>query len=327
MTAAAVSAPGDLPVIAGGAGRDAVPVFATLGPGAMVTAMNDTLFLGIDGGGSGCRARLADGAGRMLGEGSAGAANPRFGFEAATTAIVEAAQAAAAAAGLPVEALGQMRAGLGLAGVGQRRDRERLLGWCHPFAAMALETDAHIACLGAHGGGDGAVLVVGTGSCGVALAGGREHRVGGWGFPISDQGSGAWLGLEALRQALWAQDGIAPATGLTRAVMAQFGGDPERAVAWLDRAVPRDYAALAPLVLDHGGQGDAVAMALLAQAGADLARLLAALRRIGAPRLALLGGLAGPLRPWLPEDARAGLDPPLGDALDGALCLARRTLD
>ncbi len=283
----------------------------------------DPLYLGIDGGATGCRARLADGAGRVLAEATGGPANPRHGLEAACGHLVEVARRTLAAAFLPDPVLGRLRAGLGLAGVGQPADRARLLAWDHPFAGLALATDAEAACLGAHAGGDGAVLVLGTGSCGMARVGGRWHRVGGWGFPVSDPASGAWLGLEAIRLALAAHDGLAGPGPLAGAVLARFGGAPEAVVGWLDGAGPRDYAGLAPLVLDHAAAGDGAAVDLVRRAAADAAAMLAALRATGAPRLALLGGLAGPLGPWLPEAARRSLDAPLGDALDGALRLAR----
>ncbi|NBC34270.1 MAG: N-acetylglucosamine kinase [Alphaproteobacteria bacterium] len=282
-------------------------------------------FLGVDGGGSGCRARLTDRAGIVLGEGRGGPANPRIDLNGAMAAIIEAADAALAAAGLPGTTRARVHAGLGLAGVGQQREFERLLARPHPFAGRALATDAHVACLGAHGGGDGAVLVVGTGSCGHALTGGRRVRIGGWGFPVSDQGSGAWLGLEALRAALQAHDGLIDMPPLTAAVMARFDDDPEQVVAWLDEARPRDYAGLAPLVIDHAAAGDPLAVGLMRQAAADVAGMAGRLLGLGVPRLCLLGGLAPALAPWLPRDLRDRLSEPLGDALDGALMLARQS--
>lgn len=287
----------------------------------------DDYFLGVDGGGSGCRARLTDLAGTVLGEGSGGPANPRIDLERAMAGIAEAAGAALAAAGLSETALASVHAGLGLAGVGQRREFERLLARPHPFASRVLATDAHMACLGAHNGGDGAVLVVGTGSCGQALIRGRAVRIGGWGFPVSDQGSGAWLGLEALRAALLAHDALIDSPPLTAAVMARFDDDPEKVVAWLDEARPRDYAALAPLVVDHAAAGDPLAVGLMRQAAADLAGMAGRLLALGAPRLCLLGGLAPASTPWLPRDIRDRLSEPLGDALDGALMLARKGRD
>ena len=62
-------------------------------------------------------------------------------------------------------------------------------------------------------------MIIGTGSIGFAVVKGREVRVGGYGFPISDEGSGADLGLHAIRLALRAGDGRALATSFTREVM------------------------------------------------------------------------------------------------------------
>jgi glucosamine kinase len=91
----------------------------------------------------------------------------------------------------------------------------------------------------------------------------------------------------------------------------------------MDRAASRDYAELAPLVLEAAGAGDALAAGLLDQAGAEASRMIAALRAAGAERVCLMGGLAATLVPHLTEAARATLVQPMGDALDGALLLAR----
>ncbi len=194
--------------------------------------MNDPLFLGIDGGATKCRARIVDAEGRTLGEGHAGTANPRYGLQAAFDEILSATGGAIAGAGLPDSAIATLHAGLGLAGTGQRQDREAVMAHPHPFASVSLETDAHVACLGAYSGGDGAILILGTGSCGWSIVGGKPHRVGGLGFPIADHGSGAWLGLSTIRRALLAHDGVEPETPLSKAVMARFDDDTDAAVAW-----------------------------------------------------------------------------------------------
>jgi len=287
--------------------------------------MTGALYLGIDGGATRCRARLCDAEGRVLGTGEAGPANPRLDFDGAIAAIRQAAHAALAAAGLPNgtdEALAGLRAGLGLAGVGQTKDRKAFAAWRHPFAAMAFATDAHTALLGAHAGADGAILILGTGSCGLAQIAGREIRMGGWGFMVSDAASGAWIGHQAVRRALDGHDGVRPHTAFTQAVMARFDHNPERVVAWSETARPADYGTFAPLVLEHAT--DPAARPILAQAVADAATVIEALLAAGAPRLSLLGGMAEPLRPHLPPDLASRLSPPLGNALDGAMVLARR---
>ena len=289
--------------------------------------MSEPLILGVDGGATTCRARIVDAGGRVLGEGEGGTANPYRGLEPAIAEILAATRKALAAAGLPDQAIGTLHAGLGLAGVGQRREYESVLTHPLPFASLALATDAHTACLGAHGGRDGAILILGTGSCGWAIVDGEAHRFGGLGFPISDHGSGATLGLSTIRRALLAHDGIEPTTPLTKAVMARFDDDTDAAVAWQRDAQPRDYAALAPLVIEHAAAGDGVAVALM-QGAADEATLLAdALLATGTASLALMGGLAPHIRPWLPTRIQDSMVEPAGDALDGAILLARQSLE
>ena len=288
------------------------------------TALISSLFIGIDGGGTGTRARIADGEGRVLGAGTAAPAAVRLGIDHALAAVQDAARAAAADAGLPADAIADMHAVVGVAGIGRRLGAiEKLKARSHPFRTVQYESDATIACLGAHGGRDGGIVIIGTGSVGLALLNGGEIRAGGYGFPISDEGSGADLGLRAIRLALRAHDGRIRATKLTREVMARFGDDPFEAVAWADRATATDYAELAPLIMDHAESGDHVARHVLKYAAQEIDGLARRLLARGAPRIALLGGLAERMVPFLAADVRERLVPSEGDALDGALALAR----
>ncbi len=279
------------------------------------------LYLGIDGGGTSCRARLCDTQGKVLGEGAAGSANPRLGLEYAYGNILAATQAALAAAGLPDSVLANTYAGFGLAGTAQQKERDLVLNHPHPFAGLALLTDAHTACLGAFAGNDGAILIMGTGSCGVAYVNQEFQVIGGWGFPVSDTGSGASLGLMTLRHSLLAFEGMAEASPLTQAVMLHFKQQQESVVAWMDAAKPRDYAAFVPQVFEFATREDAVANQLLWQLGEDAAVMIRRLKTLGAPAVSLMGGLSDAIRPWLPHDIKACLQAPQGDALDGAIRL------
>jgi glucosamine kinase len=282
----------------------------------------ERLFLGIDGGGTRCRARLADAAGNVLGEGEAGPANIRQGLEECFRAVRDATGQCVAQAGLPGDP--PIVACLALAGASEPAEAAAARGYSgHGFRRMLVTTDAHAACVGAHRGEDGGVIVVGTGSIGWAIVGGRQHRVGGWALPVSDEGSGAWLGCEALRRTLWAHDGRAAWTPLLRAISEQLGSDPSAIVRWTGSARPRDFAALAPLVVEHAHRSDAEARALMRLAARHVDALAARLAAHGASRLALAGGLARSLEPWLSSKTRKSLVAPAGDALDGALRLAR----
>jgi glucosamine kinase len=282
------------------------------------------LFLGVDGGGTKCRARLADARGRTLGEGLGGPANIWRDAVQAMGSVREACRSAVRAAGLPDTALAQAHAGLGLAGAGQQSAVERFSALPHPFASMTVETDAYAAWLGAFGGADGGIVIVGTGSCGYAVVRGVATYVGGFGAEISDEGSGAAIGREAIRRALWAQDGRAPMSGLAAALLAQFPGGREPIIEWAKAAGPLDLARFAPLVFEHARAGDPLGRALLTEAATEIARIAERLLAVGAPALAMLGGLAEPLRPWLPEALAARLVAPRADAMEGAILLARR---
>jgi glucosamine kinase len=278
--------------------------------------------IGVDGGGTGCRARLVDGAGTVLGAGVAGPATVRQGVEAAFAAVLEACRQAAREAGWDVADLAKVAAGIGLAGIGRIGALAAIQALPHPFASIRFASDVETACLGAHSGRDGGIVIVGTGTSGLAVVGDRRVRVGGYGFPISDEGSGADLGLKAIRLSLRAGDGRAMPTALTRAVLARFNSEPAEAVAWMDRATATDYATFAPLVLRHADGGDPVGRRIVQEAADDIDQLVRTLVEAGAPRVALIGGLATPIEPWLAPDVRRRLAPLEGDAVDGALLLA-----
>lgn len=283
-----------------------------------------TIYLGVDGGGTGCRARFETEAGQVLGQGYSGPATTRIGIEAAWASLALAYAAAAREAGLGVGDLAAVHAGIGLAGIGRKGALAALQALPHPFARLAFDSDAMAACLGAHSGQDGAIVIAGTGSVGLGRVAGRDLRVGGYGFPISDEGSGADLGLNAVRMALRAHDGRQPGTALLHEVMQRFGGDPAEAVQWMDRAGATDYAALAPMVMRHADQGDAVARQIVQTAAVQIDALVRRLFDLGAPRVSLLGGLASPMEPWLSPDVRRRLKPADGDAVTGAIILAGR---
>lgn len=285
--------------------------------------MSEFLFLGIDGGGTKCRARLRDAEGNLLGEGSGGPSNIRLDPDLVWTSILTACREAINQAGLQESDLLRIRAGMGAAGAGQKSAVARLLSRQHPFSSFTVDTDAHTAWLGAFEGGEGAILIVGTGSCGYGVVDGQRRYVGGWGFEISDEGSGAAIGRDLLRRTIWAYDGRIPSTTLSDAVLADFSNDPEVLVDWVGKARPSDYACYAPLVLEHAHRRDGLALELVRHAADEMAQIATRLLDLGAPALCVFGGLAEPLRPWLPPPLQQLIVPPRADALDGAILLAK----
>lgn len=284
--------------------------------------MAETLYLGVDGGGTRCRARLETADGRVLGQGVSGPASMRFGIQAASASILGAAREALAQAGLTEDALANTYAGIGLAGTGHIGARQALESWRHPFAKAWFEGDGYLAWLGAFGGDEGGIVVCGTGSIGITYKG-ATIRVGGYGFPVSDEGSGAHIGLNAIRYSLRTLDGRAKATAFAQEILERFSSDPAVVIRWSETASPTDYAAFAAIVIKHSQAGEPAASNLLRDAAVHIAGLAEAVLARGAPRVALVGGLVEFIRPWIPQATAARITEPQADAMAGGIMLAK----
>jgi glucosamine kinase len=196
--------------------------------------------------------------------------------------------------------------------------------WQHPFKKMYLTTDLHIACLGAHSGVDGAVLIAGTGSCGYSFVNGKATIIGGHGFPFGDKGSGAWIGLEAVKAVLLASDNLGPQTYLSDLIGNHLNANGVMIVDKMGAAKSSDYAQLARLVFVAAELNDEVALKIV-RAGADYMSALAEqLWATGAARMALIGGLAAALTPWLAPSLAARLTDPISPPECGAVYFAQQ---
>lgn len=279
-------------------------------------------YVGIDGGGTSCRARIRDAQGFFIGEAKCSSANILLGVEVAMKSILNATTQAALQGGLSVNDFERFHIGLALAGGEQYSAWQEFMRLSHPFASLTLNTDAYGACLGAHNGDDGAIMIAGTGSCGIYLCNGQQYVVGGREFPISDQGSGAVMGLHLIQKTILSEDDIEPKTALTSHVMAHFGDDVDRIVEWSKRALPRDYAQFSPVIFELAEQGDVLAISLLKQTAADIEMFLVAMNKKGAHRICLMGGIAERIKMWLPPPVQNWIVDPKADAMEGALMMA-----
>lgn len=282
--------------------------------------MSSPYYLGIDGGGTRCRARLTDAQGKVLAQAEGGPANVFSAWDAAVGALDALIAQIADDAQLPAA---QMRIVAGLAGANVPSVQRRLADWRPRCAALRVVTDVEIACIGAHGGAPGAVFIVGTGSQGACWDGEGFTLLGGWGFALSDLGSGAVLGQRALRLALLAHEAVMPASPLTHRLMARFAQDAETLLLWSQRATTADWGSVAPEVFAAAQQGDVHGLTLVRQSAEEIALMAQPLLARQSGKLALMGGLAQPIEPYLPEALRRVLTAPQGDALSGALALAR----
>ena len=284
--------------------------------------------LGVDGGGTGTRVRLQARSGVTLGHGQAGPSALSQGVPQAWRHVQQAVAEAFAEAGLPTAAPMHCAIGLGLAGAGVPAQRAAFTQAAPAYALCVLENDGLTQLLGAHGGAPGIVVAAGTGSVAAALYGdGHTRQVGGWGFPVGDEGSGAWLGLQAMRRLHATLDGRAVAGALSQAVAAKAGSTAADLLAWCAEARAAQYAELAPLVFAVAQSGDAFAKAVLQAAANDLAVLVGTLQ-VGPAALPVVarGSVGERLAPLWPEALRQRLRPAFGDSADGAVWLVRRAL-
>ncbi|MGB8817684.1 MAG: BadF/BadG/BcrA/BcrD ATPase family protein [Rhizobiaceae bacterium] len=287
--------------------------------------MNKTIrfLVGVDGGGTSCRAALAKLDGTIIGQAKSGSSNITTNLEGAADSIMQAVHAAVAEARLEPEILAQSAAVLGLAGANVGDFAARLSRRL-PFASHAIESDATIALQGALADGDGAIAILGTGSAFLSRRGQTMRLIGGWGFQISDLGGGARLGRDALELAILAHDGVCERSPLTDELLAGFEGGPEGIVLFVQNAKPVDYGRHAPTVFRHLAAGDANAVRLIKAAAATVDAAFDALCKDGDDQIALLGGLAPFYPPWLAARHQARLAPARADALTGAVELAAR---
>ncbi|WP_232091790.1 BadF/BadG/BcrA/BcrD ATPase family protein [Acetobacter aceti] len=287
------------------------------------------LLLAIDAGATKTVLRIATPSGDVLAESRGGPANIATSVEQAAKSMEGALRSAIQTAGLTEDMLhnGEVKwiAAAGAAGaeVGGRPEKLKAL---FPYLTIFdVRTDAYTSCLGAHGGADGAIVAIGTGSVGYAICGDRNHRVGGWGFPQSDEGGGARIGLAAVRHMLAASDGRIRESDLSVAVrhyLQELGLDP---MTWSVGASATDFAALAPVVLRTAKNGCGAAARLLESAGKDIAGLLDALLKkdgFSEMKVVFTGGLATELLPWCPQAVRDKGVLCQGTSLDGAMKVA-----
>ncbi|SIS64151.1 BadF/BadG/BcrA/BcrD ATPase family protein [Phaeovulum vinaykumarii] len=269
------------------------------------------LALGVDGGGSGCRAVLADAAGRVLAEASAGPANIATDPVGARSAVAAAVRGVLG--GRPPE---DVVAVFGLAGA-NIPSAVRAFGEL-PFARSRIVWDALTAARGALADTDGIVAALGTGAVYVAQEGADLRALGGWGFALGDEGSAAWMGRAFCAGALRGLDGRQPLSPLEKALLAEFGGG-AGLVSLAANATPADYANLARRLLT--APDDPCALRLFDAAQVEIEAAIAHLQNRGETLPVVLTGGLGPYftrrlsRRWK-------IVSPQGTPLDGALSMA-----
>lgn len=290
--------------------------------------MSKHLFIGVDGGASKCVVRLEDEQGQLIGRETSGPATIRFSINQAWASIHAALNKILNSHGISLnDSHYKFHAGMGLAGCEIKEAYSAFLNQQHAFETLVVASDAKTACLGAHGGKDGAIIIVGTGLIGYQLEAGNVTRVGGFGFPHDDKGGGAWLGLKAIGLALQWYDKRVQSSGLAEAVYDYFHQDIDHLVTWANNASSTEFATLAALVIHQSKKGDTSAINLLkvsAKTVLHIGNTLCKAQQAVAPLpVALIGGIAPFLEPYLDVALRTRLRPSQLTPDQGAILLVK----
>ncbi|MGB3316742.1 MAG: BadF/BadG/BcrA/BcrD ATPase family protein [Albidovulum sp.] len=278
--------------------------------------------IGVDGGGTSCRVVLWVPGMEGLHEAVLGPANASTNFDAAVTTISDAIGTVAAKAGLSIRDLEDASAHFGLAGVMNAGISANVAAH-FTFRRLTVTDDRPTTIAGALGERDGTVAAIGTGSFVGRQVAGQVRGIGGWGFYIGDQASGAWLLRRCFEEVMLSVDGLTPATDLTRSILAAHGDDPGQIVQFSLTARPADYATLAREVVGAADRGDPLGLKLMEEGAAYIRAAMAALGWREGEDLCLVGGLGPAYGKWLDLPTLT----PKGTALDGALALAARAAE
>jgi len=231
-------------------------------------------YLGIDGGGSKTSCLLGDPA-SVLGAGRSSGSNPiRVGAEKAQEALADAIHQACGQAKIAPREI--TKTCVGVAGAARAETSELIRNILLGVVGGEIQVvgDMEIALAAASGTGPGVVVIAGTGSIAYGRnSSGRTARAGGWGFAISDEGSGQWIGRAAISTALRSED-EGNASKLLDAILQRWNlQGHEQLILKSNSMPPPDFATLMPVVQQSADGRDAAAQELLEEAGKVLAKI------------------------------------------------------
>jgi len=261
--------------------------------------VDQSYYIGVDGGGTHCRVQLEDEQGNVLSCAEAGSANIMTNAAVAMQSIINACEKAISDISKPISEiskpisaadkhdsaigerersaikLNQIHLAAGLAGANIPSALNEFLSLHHPFKSITVISDLHAACLGAHDGQSGALIICGTGSAATIFTGigtGSSTRTnshqfndkGGYGLSISDNASGGWLGLEAVKHSLLVFDELIPKSLLFTSVCDSLAvTNAHELVTKVSGFKGKEFGALSPCVVEAYEKGCPAAEGLI----------------------------------------------------------------
>ncbi len=282
---------------------------------------DDYFLLGVDAGATNCRVVIADPYGNILARASGGPANIANNYNEAKSNILSTTNQALQSLGKSETHYGELRAVLGVAG-NNLGDFGAVLHRDLPFENEVMN-DGAITLAGALRERLGVMAVLGTGSVFVGQSEDGFKTVGGWGFMMGDEGSGGKMGFHLFERTIYAEDGIVEHSDLTRAILGEFHGSLGHLVEAAKSMDPHEFGEYAPRILDAEARGDANAKAIIEDHVKMVEAQIDAVGFRADRAFCALGGLGPIFLPKLAQKYQDAYVEPYGNALDGAVYLAR----
>jgi glucosamine kinase len=231
-------------------------------------------FLGIDGGGTKTRCAVGDEKSVLATGTSTSCKVQRVGEACAHDALAAAIHEACVQAGVSPSQITRTCAGVTGAGRPEIANALRRLIGSVVSGDIEVVGDVDVAFEDAFGSGPGVLVIAGTGSIAYGRnAAGETARAGGWGHTVSDEGSGYWIGREAVKAALRQHDAQRCSALLSELMVALGLNEFDDFIVRINDDPPPDYAALFPVAQHSADEGDKVALAVLEHAAKELAHL------------------------------------------------------
>ena len=295
--------------------------------------MKKNIFIGVDGGATKTHVIVVDDGNNLLGEALGGPSVIRFDTSAAWQEILKTLDSALKTTSIRLDDEKYcFHAGMGITGCEIKESHEKFVNTKHPFHNLLVLQDSYTACIGAHGGQDGAIVIIGTGVVGIAQSNDKIFQVSGWGFPHDDKGSGAWFGLKAVSLTMQHYDGrFKENSELFNLVLEKFDNDFSKLVTWANNARPTHFASIAPLVIKLAEKKDKVALDLLKRAAKHVDEVgLCLLEKASRDKkipCALFGGISGLMENYLSPEFRSYLVKPKYNAAMGAVLAIKKKMN
>ena len=262
----------------------------------------DKFVIGIDGGGTKTDVVIVNQQGSIIGRTKGGSSNYQvLGGAKLKQVILSLLKNVLKGTNVPANKIAHIF--MGLAGAGRKSDQQEIVQLFNDSEfnnKITVDSDAIIALVGAFGNQPGIILISGTGSiCFGMNTKGKVIRSGGWGYLLGDEGSGYYIGREAILASLKSFDGRGEKTSLCKEIEKKFE------LKSIDLIIPKIYknkidrttiANLAPLVFNESNNDDEVAKQIIKHAGNELGKLAKAVAQKlnftdGEIKVALIGSI------------------------------------